>query len=135
IRLLKLLPDDLKSHLIVCEIHHVALPHSVQYGALPYSRGDKLNDRWIIVETENGYRRLDATENLYSALWRLRYDSEPRFNWVDALRINPQNMAERTSQVQVMREIYASSVGGVIWLGGKSGHIEVALDLVHIINE
>jgi len=135
IRLVKLLPDDVKSHLIFCEIHQVVLSDSVEYEALSYTWGDKPKDRWIVVETEDGYRRLDVSENLYSALWRLRHDFEPRFIWVDALCINQQDMAERTSQVQIMREIYASSVGVVIWLGEKSEHSEEALDLVHKINE
>jgi hypothetical protein len=136
IRLLEVLPDDLKSRRIVCRIHQHAISDPLEYEALSYAWGTEPEDRWILIETNGGpFQPLDITENLYPALWRLRHDFKPRWLWVDAICINQEDMAERSSQVLIMREIYSRSVGVVIWLGEKSGHSEEALDLVQTINE
>lgn len=37
--------------------------------------------------------------------------------WVDELCINQQNVDERSSQVEMMREIYSSANGVMIWRG------------------
>ncbi|RYP59738.1 hypothetical protein DL770_010148 [Monosporascus sp. CRB-9-2] len=135
IRLLEVLPDDLKSHRILCRIHEHAMSDLPQYEALSYAWGTGPINRRIVITEGGFFRRLDVKECLYSALWRLRHDSKSRFLWVDAICINQENMAERSSQVRIMREIYTRCLRVVIWLGEKSGHSEEALDLVQTINE
>lgn len=140
IRLVELLPDDQKSHQIVCRIrlHNISIDApTIAYEALSYTWGGTGSKdlRWIFVAVNDVFARLDVTDSLYAALWRLRYVDRSRLLWVDAISINQNDMAERSAQVEIMRDIYAQSAGVAIWLGEKTRWSEEALDLVQKINK
>lgn len=58
-------------------------------------------------------------QNLYEALQALRSTVETRIFWIDVLCIVQDHLEERTQQIGMMREIYATSQKTMIWLGAK----------------
>ena len=55
--------------------------------------------------------------NLYAALQDLRHKTETRVMWIDGLCINQEDLAERSSQVAMMGDIYRSATAVVVYLG------------------
>lgn len=82
--------------------------------ALSYVWGDPTRTHDIIIDD----KRLRITENLYTALRELQ-PSSLGFIWIwaDAICINQDDLAERSAQVLLMREIYHSAADVKIWLG------------------
>lgn len=64
----------------------------------------------------NGFA-LKVTRNLVDALKSLRHRSKNRHLWIDAICINQSNEQERSIQVRLMPEIYASAKSVIVWLG------------------
>ncbi len=60
---------------------------------------------------------LKVTRNLVDALKSLRSPSNNRCLWIDAICINQSNNQEKSVQVRLMPEIYASAKSVVVWLG------------------
>jgi len=69
---------------IRCELRHVSLDDEVSYEALSYVWRTPIKAREITVSND-GDRKLRVTENLYSALTRLRQDTFARDLWIDQL--------------------------------------------------
>jgi hypothetical protein len=59
----------------------------------------------------------NVTLNLRTALEHLRQKHEDVVIWVDAVCIDQNNPEEKSDQVQIMTEIYASAKCTVVWLG------------------
>lgn len=74
------------------------------------------------------------TQNLVAALVHLRYLTEPRVLWIDALCIDQQNESERSSQVARMSDIYRLADRVVIWLSPGYEGSEGALSLLRSIS-
>jgi hypothetical protein len=71
--------------------------------------------------------------NLYSALKRLRFERVfKRRIWADAVCINQEDMAERSQQVCMMRDIFANASQVPIWLGD---HTERWRKMCELIDE
>ena len=121
IRLLELFAGDGN---IQCSIRHVTLSNAPNYEALSYCWGD-ISEKVRIVCNE---AYLAITKNLYAALRRLRDGRQSRTLWVDAICIDQSNMNERNSQVALMREIYASCSGVIIWLGEEDKFTKTSFD-------
>ncbi|PWY80888.1 HET-domain-containing protein [Aspergillus sclerotioniger CBS 115572] len=86
---------------------------ALSYEALSYTWGDgekpnriKIDGKWLPVTT-----------NLFDALTHLRYPTEPRILWVDAVCINQNDTRERGHQVHQMRNIYSRAERVIFWLG------------------
>ena len=63
---------------------------------------------------------IEVTTNLFFALYFLRLEHEPRTMWIDAICIGQDDLDERSSQVQLMREIYRGCRRAVVWLGEET---------------
>ncbi|CZR59939.1 uncharacterized protein PAC_09834 [Phialocephala subalpina] len=63
---------------------------------------------------------LTVKPNLHAALHQLRHETEPRIFWIDAICINQADDNEKTSQVKLMRKIYALAEKTVVWLGQET---------------
>jgi len=63
----------------------------------------------------------EVTTNLEAALRHLRLETENRTFWIDAVCVNQKDLPERSSQVQLMRDIYTECSDCVVWLG-EEGH-------------
>lgn len=100
----------------------VSLDDNPEYLALSYVWGDPQATRSIVV---NGHVTC-VTINLAEALRQIRafrverqsrFENLPVYIWADALSINQQDLLERTSQVQLMGQIYSNAHTVISWLG------------------
>lgn len=75
------------------------------------------------------------TANLHSALLHLRpaNGDDRRPLWIDAICINQNDREERSQQVAMMREIYASATQVIIWLGEGTGESDAAFNALPYI--
>ncbi|CVK96323.1 related to heterokaryon incompatibility protein (het-6OR allele) [Fusarium proliferatum] len=112
IRILHILPGQ-RGEPVPCTLHTASLDDSPSYEALSYSWGDPHICHIIEVDGQQA----TVTENLYNALRRLRFVDRTRHIWADALCINQADTTERTHQVRLMRNIYSSTIEGILWLG------------------
>lgn len=73
------------------------------------------------------------TENLHTALSRLRDNSFDRIIWADGICINQDDNEERSLQVQYMMNIYSRASQVIVWLeesieGTYSGDTSQAIE-------
>ncbi len=101
-----------------------------EFEALSYAWGSSENrgDVWIV--TDSGLQILKVTQKLHEALHHLRYETEPRVLWIDAICINQQDFPERSSQVKRMANIYILSKRVLVWLGPEADESSLALTLL-----
>jgi hypothetical protein len=125
-RLITLHPGRFEDKL-KCTIIPTNLSTQSSYEALSYVWGDeKYNGR---IDCGDGY--IEVTTNLAVALRQLRHQYRSRTLYADALCINQADMDERSSQVQLMAEIYRNAQRVVIWLGQDgSGSAGLAMNWI-----
>ncbi|KAK0117706.1 hypothetical protein ONS95_012035 [Cadophora gregata] len=113
IRLLNILPGTGRD--IVCELQVVTLTSCAEkYEALSYTWGSQDFEFDIIIS----YESYPVTANLHGALKHLRHNSETaRIVWIDAICINQRDSKERTTQVNMMADIYRNADLVIMWLG------------------
>ena len=111
---------------IKCHLQHVSLNSTLEFEALSYMWGDPSRLRRIHLSGHEW----TVTENLERALRHHREEQEPRPLWVDALCINQSDMAERSQQVGMMREIYATAERVIARTGKASQDSEEAIELI-----
>ncbi|KAM5345709.1 hypothetical protein ACJ41O_011570 [Fusarium nematophilum] len=114
IRILSLLPygDDCNAP-IICEIRVASLDEDPEYETLSYVWGSADN----LADVQVSGQKVGVTKNLLTALRRLRLSKEPRPLWIDQLCINQWDLAEKASQVRLMRDIYSRCSCCLIWMG------------------
>lgn len=110
IRLIHLQPRlSPKSDEIICSLHLADLDdESCKYEALSYEWGDS-NKAPLFIELDG--RKRAIRENLWWALWNLRYENdrkESRVLWIDALCIDQDNEIEKSQQVRDSLFCYSS---------------------------
>jgi len=115
IRLLQVQPAASESSPLLCRLVEVSLDKPPEYDALSYTWGKPSAIGPNTVDCNDGY--LPITKNCHDALTRLRHKRKPTRLWVDALCIDQSCVAERSSQVTMMGEIYKSAARVVVWLG------------------
>ncbi|KAF6829909.1 hypothetical protein CMUS01_07971 [Colletotrichum musicola] len=121
IRLLRVLPGSW-NETIELELEIVSLDAEPLYRALSYAWGSATETCGVTL----GGQPFEVTTNLFNALRRLRKPREVLDLWVDAVCIDQGSNKERSDQVSLMGQIYASAVEVIIWLGdtipaGSSG--------------
>ncbi|KAH8679988.1 heterokaryon incompatibility protein-domain-containing protein [Tricladium varicosporioides] len=103
---------------IVASLDTYPLNDHPPYQALSYVWGSfDLEDPCIIELDEC---RFEVTTNLWRALYYLRSEKEEVKFWIDAICINQEDLDERSSQVQLMRDIYRGAGRTIVWLGDES---------------
>jgi hypothetical protein len=117
IRLIRLLPGKWTDP-VRCELFEEVLG-TTRYAALSYVWGSKNVTRPIFLNR----RKFPVTVNLESALRHLREriecGSHAAILWVDALCIDQRNESERTSQVQMMGDVYRQCRQAIVYLGDQ----------------
>jgi hypothetical protein len=136
IRLLRLIPHDNETtEEIQCELFEYALQDPSKgthlYEALSYTWDGSDKPRSISINEQN----LAVTENLYTALLRLRDRSFERILWIDAICINQENLKEQSQQVQLMAKIYSKATRVLVWLGEAADNSDTALEKICIAAE
>ena len=88
-----------------CRLHHFELGHLPRFRCLSYMWGSDRQRSTIAVDG-CGFQ---ARENLYAflELYKDRHLSE--YIWIDSVCIDQSNAAERSSQVQLIGEIYSGA--------------------------
>lgn len=112
IRVLELLPGH-GSHPVKTILKEVLISDDVFYEAISYCWGDPQDVGTI---TCSGHQLL-VPQRLESALRNMRYHDRPRTLWADVICINQADLAERESQVKLMRSIFSKAHRTLIWLG------------------
>ncbi|KAH9209027.1 heterokaryon incompatibility protein-domain-containing protein [Leptodontidium sp. 2 PMI_412] len=100
---------DLKTPVLACEIlDQTALSRIKKYNVLSYCAGDPKQTSLILVDGVpfNAFANLEHAIHVVSEHWSREYPDEPLLLWADQICINQRDRPERTSQVQLMREIY-----------------------------
>ncbi|KAL8718324.1 MAG: hypothetical protein Q9225_004521 [Loekoesia sp. 1 TL-2023] len=93
------------------------------YEALSYAWGSSKLESSVICDG----KRLRITQNLHSALLRLRQADRTRYLWVDAICIDQSNTQERSNQVRQMQDIYRQAQNVIVWLGEKGQQSTAAM--------
>lgn len=94
-----------------------ALSDHPPYEALSYVWGGFGEDPYPI--NLDGFR-FEVTANLFTAMYYLRREHESRTFWIDSICIDQDDPDERSSQVQLMRDIYKCARRVVVWLGDET---------------
>jgi hypothetical protein len=92
---------------------HTSLRKACKFIALSYCWGDGALSHEI--QINGGSMRI--TESLATALASLQSEDQDLVLWADAICINQDDSIEKTSQVQLMRDIYRTAHQVTIWLG------------------
>ncbi|WYZ37995.1 hypothetical protein EsH8_II_001501 [Colletotrichum jinshuiense] len=127
IRLVALNPGT-ASDPLTCTLHETALDSAPAFEAVSYVCGPlDLTDTLVVlpgpvaaldgVPSSGITHAVSIMPHVSSLLHSLRSATESRTLWVDALCINQADVAEKSAQVQQMRQIYARARRVVIWLG------------------
>lgn len=114
-------------------IQHITPEKPVPYIALSYVWGDPTNKESICLDGH----LFPVTQNLNAFLQTIpcgyeHYetlmgsDDELLAFWIDAICINQQDDAERSQQVQRMKQIYERSASVIAWLGVEDAHSDIA---------
>lgn len=115
-RVALLRPTEDYSAPICCDLIEVTLSDHPDYDALFYARGNPEKQASLLVAGVE----FKVTVNLELALRYLRLQDRPRILWADAICIDQNNIGERNMQIQLMQDIYNSSITNLIWLGEAS---------------
>ena len=125
IRLLELLPGCAAAT-IQYRLIHAFLTDRPVYKALRYCWGDESYQ--VTIRYDAG--TVMITQNLYTALERLRKKQEICTLWVDAICINQKDNSERSQQVRQMIDVYRYANRTWVWLGPGNGQTRKAFQLV-----
>lgn len=112
IRLLDLHPGH-EADSISCSLRHCDLDYNPDYEAISYVWGEPV----FSVDIECGGKAVYITPGLQQVLKRVRRVDAKRTIWVDGLCINQKDDIERSTQVQLMRQIYSNANRVLVWLG------------------
>lgn len=130
-RILKVHPGRFDDPL-VCELASTALDAAPPYRALSYVWGDHAKVQSI---TCSGFRR-EITANLFEGLRRIRNTDDMEIAWADAICINQTDKKERSSQVNLMGEIYDRAAEVIVWLGDDiNGVADIAFNGLCQVNK
>lgn len=125
IRLLHLRPGS-PGEPVKCSIVHQNLRDKPDFEALSYCWGDAANPLRIYI----GKDYINVTQNLHDALLKLRDEENTRTLWIDAICINQDDLAERSQQVTIMKQIYQQARKTVVWLGPENADTARAFELI-----
>ncbi|PMD34954.1 HET-domain-containing protein [Hyaloscypha variabilis F] len=116
---------------IQCTLSHTTFLPDVQYECLSYvwgPLGQGSAQHSIICD---GFS-FPVSLNLFSALFCLRYEDRPRVMWIDQICINQRNLAERTSQVLQMGNIYRSAQQVLLFAGSPGPQMIAAALFINL---
>jgi hypothetical protein len=135
IRLLTILPSAFASDVhVTLQTHVFAKNIPLQYEALSYTWGSPKVPVDIFVGSPYSRGTISVTQNLAEALRYLRYEDKIRILWIDAICVNQLDMAERSSQVKRMADIYSAASRVVVWLGPESDDSTMAMGCCQLIS-
>lgn len=114
IRVAHILPGS-KNDPLLCQLKNVLLCENPTFEALSYTWGTQTD----CVEISIDGKKASISENLNSALRRLRLADKVLTIWVDSICINQDDLVERSAQASRMRFIYRQACSVSVWLGNE----------------
>jgi Heterokaryon incompatibility protein (HET) len=147
IRLLTLYPaPDFASNKdeppVVCSMTVVDLDNAPAYYALSYEWGVESNTNKVAqIGTPPPHIQLDGNRfyvrpNLLAALEQIRHLRTKQGSvvmWIDAICINQNDTTERSSQVQIMGDIFQYAASVLFWTGRAEHDSDIAMDLIRAV--
>ncbi|KAE9368696.1 hypothetical protein N431DRAFT_512956, partial [Stipitochalara longipes BDJ] len=130
IRLIQLHPGK-TNEIISFELIERHLDEAFEYRALSYVWGDTSHRE----EVTCCGRSMSVTSNLHGALRRMRSTYPSGLLWADAICINQTDTIEKTSQVQMVTEIYARAQLVLIWLSEEDIDDELGIKFMYQFTE
>lgn len=134
IRVLHINGSDNSDDALECSLETVSLLSQPKpcYEAISYCWGDTNTQECMRL---NGIA-FDAPKSAAEVLRQFRTPlGSTRCVWLDALCINQADVAERSSQVSMMGEVYRSCTKCLIWLGDADERIELLLHTLQFISD
>jgi hypothetical protein len=131
IRLLVLYPARYTKSKLKGKLITQVLEDAPSYECLSYTWGNEKPNRNAKLNSS----AFPIRPNLEAALRRLRRKDKARTLWIDAICINQLNTRERSSQVSIMRNIFARADRVLIWLGEeeKDGFTPRAFEKIPVL--
>lgn len=125
IRVLHLQPAQDLTASIKCRLEAVSLDQRPKYWALSYAWEDQIPTKptYILPSSHNIHDAhspnfvLKVTANCLAAIQRLRHTIEERTLWIDSICIDQTSLAEKSTQIALMPEIFREAERVVVWLG------------------
>jgi hypothetical protein len=106
------------------------------FEALSYVWGSPGGSGHVLVQGAAGKQEVIAVrENLMAALRRLRYPSESRTFWVDAISINQDDAIEKGFQIPRMADIFRWATRVIVWLGPESNDSALAMGTLRYLSQ
>ncbi|TVY15183.1 Heterokaryon incompatibility protein 6, OR allele [Lachnellula arida] len=134
IRTIELFPGAHSSEL-VCSLSDRSILGDRPYEALSWHWGEE-KPRSTIKIQDNGVLFLFAVKpTLESALRRLRRPDTSRLLWIDTICIDQENLPEKSSQIQMMTEIYQEAHSVRVWLGEEGNDSALAMNFIQFVQE
>ncbi|KAI4118198.1 MAG: hypothetical protein LQ345_001702 [Seirophora villosa] len=113
-----------------CELIEVQRPVKPKYEAISYTWGKPPFTALLVTS----FGSIRIPENLADALHCLALDNEPRYLWADAVCIDQANVAEKSSQVAIMGDIFRLARRVLVWLGLGDERTAHVFDLLSILS-
>lgn len=109
------------------ELIYTTIQDAPQFETVSYTWGDWKKPRKL--HFSNG-EFIHITENLHQSLPHLLNACQTDYLWIDQLCIDQLDLHERSQQVAIMGEIYATAQRTLVWLGGVTDDINVIRCLI-----
>lgn len=120
-RLLTIHPRSARGETFHISITTHQLSASPPYEALSYVWGAFIpNDPYYILIGEKEEEGLEVSPNLFYILCELSLRETDLVMWIDAICIDQDDLDERSSQVQLMRDIYERATKTIVFLGDET---------------
>lgn len=138
--MIHLLPDEDKDAQIECKFLNYKLSEKGGgkdlYEALSYVwDNDQEGSAGKCQQIKLDGQPFDITPNLDAALLKLRSHQFDRVLWVDAICINQNDKAEKSTQIPLTRAIYAQADHVIGWLGEAFEDGDKALESIRCLAE
>ncbi|KAK5940735.1 hypothetical protein PMZ80_007152 [Knufia obscura] len=128
IRVLDVEPASATSTELRCKLRQVSLEAVplAKYSALSYCWGGQIPDHPVLCDGA----LLNITKNCLDAIMKLRRPQDTITLWIDSICIDQKNMAEKSTQVALMGEIYKHADQVIVWLGEWDDTLRKAVEVV-----
>jgi len=109
----------------------------LRYEALSYCWGDTKDLQPVLLTDADSSlsREMFLNSNLFSALRQFRSSTAARIFWIDLLCINQTDVQERTLQVALMGDIFASADSVCVWLGESDDIVHQDCQVIQYISD
>jgi hypothetical protein len=128
IRLVTILPGE-RSKTVELQLEHADMISSLKHECLSYAWGTGVRDRSKMLN----HSAFLVSSSLHNALHHLRYASQERKIWIDAICINQADIAERNGHVATMRNIYQNATRVIVWIEPGTESSQQAMEFLKLM--